>query len=153
MKTVIALLLAMASLVTAGSAEARVRFSGIMVITGNSGSLTCSYRSVGDTVVVRFLPAGVADNGADSWLTLTYDEYVNAYVLSGGSFGSTFQTVNQIEVGVSTANVASQVKFTSQIPATIDATTQTLWITGAIKAYYDSDPQCNVTFRLAATRF
>jgi hypothetical protein len=135
--------------VAATNAEAaRLRYWGGMVITAQAG--TCPN---GDEVGTKFATRFTTENTSlASTLSLFRGE--NAYNFRvNGRFTSAFKTAESVAIhdfGGDPGNVV-KVRFTSQSPVTVAATTNFINVTGQINGW-DEGPACTVTFRMSLTK-
>jgi hypothetical protein len=127
---------------------APVRWQGEFMITGSSG--TCDYDPTGDFGRARFRPGIGGDNGSWSAFSVINSRNAYSYRLNDGLFNTTFKTVDTMGVGDGFGPIDNvvKVKFDTQSPATIKATTNFIEITGQIKGY-DYMPQCVINFKMA----
>jgi hypothetical protein len=123
---------------------AQSRWMGDLVITAKSGSCP-DFDPVGDRYVVRFQPGGVGTNGASTFLNLHGRNWVMGYKKAAGRFNTAFQPVQTTMIGASIGTATSYIRFATQAPAAIAATTRFITVTGQIKGY-DYMPACVVTF-------
>lgn len=142
---------ALLSLCTTAQA-AKVRFEGGFVVTGKSG--TCSdYDPTGLRRYARFQPSNVGDNDNWSAFALFDQSYAESYQVSSGNFGRSYKTVIWRNVFADSwaGDHVVKVKFTSQSPKTILASTSFVEITGSI-VNFDQQNGCVVSFRMALTK-
>ncbi len=134
----------------AGQAQSAPFFIGKMIFTAKSG--TCDWDPVGNRTHVRFAPANVGDNGTDSSLSM-FDDWGGAGLsLLGGSFNTTLQSVRYYDVWIGAyEQTGAKVKFSSQTPATIAATTPLVNVTGQIQGVIGGQ-LCTVNFRMSLVR-
>jgi hypothetical protein len=145
------LLLALLAFATvlAGSADARTRYTGSLVVTGKSG--TCSYDPVGDRWLARFQPSDLGDNGTESSLSLFWaDGALNFQV--AGRFTNAFKPAEAFAIFDfgDELDVQPRVRFSKQTPAKLSTTTPFIDIVGQIRGFNYMEA-CTVTFRLSVT--
>ena len=148
-KSMKALYIAAASLALMLSPAHAVQWIGGASIVAQAG--TCPFgNAVGDRFFVRFRPSGLG-NDANSNLNFFDDSFAQGHRLNNGRFTTTFKRVTATSIGGgSGSNTDTFVRFTSQNPATLTATTPFINIVGQIRGY-DFQPNCTVTFRAAVT--
>ncbi len=127
---------------------ARLRYWGGFVITAQSG--TCpNGNEVNTRTAVRF-----TTESATAASTLSLFRAENAYNFRvNGRFTSTYKTAETIAIhdfGGTPPNTV-KVRFTSQSPAAIAATTNFINVTGQISGW-DEGPACVVTFRMSLAK-
>jgi len=153
MKKPLTITIGVLALLTAASEAQAVqhRFIGGAVITGKSG--TCpDYDPTGDRFHVRFRPSGLGTNGSNSGLSLFQLEGAINFRVSG-RFNTTAKLATTTYIysfGDVNPNAVT-VKFTSQVPTTLDTTTQYINAAGVITGY-DYMPLCTVTFTMSVTK-
>jgi hypothetical protein len=127
---------------------ARLRYWGGMVITAQSG--TCPN---GNEVGVKFATRFTTES-ASLASTLSLFRGENAYNFRvNGRFTSAYKVAEAVAIhdfGGDPGN-AVKVRFSSQSPATIAATTNFINVTGQISGW-DEGPACTVTFRMSLTK-
>lgn len=145
--------LSLAALLAAPAAEARERFVGSWQIFFKSG--TCpDYDPVGDRGQARYRPpiAGT-DNGSDTLIGLFYGDGARGLRVTGAVnigaasvFKNTF-SVNVFEGGDVVGPPTQQIRYISQVPASLTATTAAITIVAEINNY-DWQTGCKVRIRL-----
>ena len=142
-------MLILAALSTSQIAEAaQSRWQGEIAITGKSG--TCpDYDPVGTFGRVRFRPGIGGDNGSNSMFSVFSSRGAASYFLSNHMFDATFRTVSTMVVGDGFSAVTNvvKVKFGSQKPDVILATTDFMNVRGQISGF-DFMPLCTVNFKM-----
>lgn len=134
----------------AAVAEAAPVFVGRLIVTAQTG--TCSGNSIGFHHKVRFVPANVGDNGANSSIARFDDWYAVALTLVGASFDSTLRSVKAVDVWAGSSSISGvRIAFTEQSPTVITATTDSVEVTGKIKGLYGGS-SCTATFQMSVVR-
>lgn len=128
------------------SLSAQSRWMGDFVVTGKSGSCP-DYDPTGERYIVRFQPGGVGANPAFTFLNLHGRNWVMGYKKATGKFNTVFQPVQTTMIGASIGTATSYIRFATQAPATIAATTRFITVTGQIRGY-DYMPACVVAFSM-----
>lgn len=131
-------------------ATAQVRFEGFATITGFAG--TCAdYDPTGDEFVVRYRPGGLTGNPANSGLSFFSPTGAYNYMPNGG-FSGNFKPVTENEIfDYHGTQPDSQVRFTSQTPANVNATTSFINVSGQIENF-DFMAGCRVRFIMSVAK-
>jgi len=125
------------------------------VLTSSTNCPTGSLdQHVNKVFTVRFLPAGVATNGANSSLSIINQHYAQGYTRMG-SFTSALQTVTAQTIArfPGPSGYPVKVAFTKQTPATIDATTPMISLTIKVTGFTGFPSNQNCTAVINATVF
>ena len=129
-------------------AQAKTHYEGTLVVIATAG--TCAdYDPIGERLLVRFQPAGVGGNPTSTGFTFMWGNGGYGATVAG-PITSKYKTAvltTLFDYGDSTGS--TQIRFTSQKPATIATTTPWVEATGNITDF-DGMPGCTVTFHLAA---
>ncbi len=137
------------AVLSAGQVLAEPRFEGVAMVTGFTG--TCAdYDPTGSTFVARYRPAGVGDNPSNSGLSLFFPAGAYNYVPTGKFTGSFKPVVNTVIFDFAGTPPGSKVRFTSQEPATVTATTPFIQIKSEI-TNFDEMPGCVARSNIAVT--
>ncbi len=149
MKAAFSFVLIATAIFTAGSAEAAPRYDGALVVFAKSG--TCpDYNPVGEQMFVRFRPGGIGDNPANTGFTFKWGN--GGYSLTvPGAITNSFKTGTLTSMFDYAGTGLADIKFSSQIPATILTTTQWVYAVGSITDF-DGMVGCTVTFRMSAVK-
>ena len=138
-------------------------FIGRIVFTGSSGAACIPVNPVGERQTIRFMPAGIDNNGVNSIFTLYWrsggqqdkPRSATSYTLASNSFDGTPRPVKGVifENGpknfVNTPVIA--VTSVTQNNASLDATTQFVSASGEIQNWQD-ELGCTVSFTAAFTK-
>lgn len=144
---------ALAALVLAMAAEpaaAKLTWRGNMCITAISAACPA-----GDWVLtcydLAFRPPNVSDNGTQTLFAFGDTRFRYGLRLASGSLvGTTYKAVTQTSIttfAFSPPNTT--MRFTTQTPATITATTPNIYMVGNMNNV-DGTPNCNLAFRASA---
>lgn len=130
-------------------ANAEVRFLGTTVTTT---ATNCAYTEPGDGRVSAFRPPAVAGNPNSGGLTMLTSQGGYTIEFPGPLAAlNTFQSVSTVEQGAFGFDVyTTRIKFNVRTPATITATTKTIYLEGTIEEPFGekfSPGLCVVTFR------
>lgn len=159
MKTIFAALLTMATVSSAAYAQepvernatTLVKWRGNMTFTSRgAGCSPSSWNPVTDHAIIRFMPSGLGTNGTRSYLTIFYPQYAMGFGLLG-RFTSAYKQVDAMDIGGGISSYRPRVRFATQVPAVLTASTQQLTITGQISGFY-YEPNCVINFTAAMLR-
>ncbi len=150
MKKVVLTMAALA--VSAGGAIAQtVEFRGAACITSVNAACTPFGWTVGDCLLMRFSPRSLGTNGPATELSLFGQSFSDNYSLATGNpVGTVFQPVIGIHVGRTGYSFSSNMRFTSQSPAPLLASSKSVTLAGNLTNFDDSTG-CTVGFRATGT--
>ncbi len=147
-KLLLAAVLSAATFTGVSQAQAEiVQFMGRLIVTGIAG--TCPNDPTGQRLTARWKPAGIGDNGdLSNFATFRVTQAV-AYRRTG-PFDGTLRNVQSMTVtgDFGPLDYVAKISFNTISPATIDATTKFVNVTGKIKGF-DFMPDCTASFRFA----
>lgn len=132
-----------------GNATTRVKWQGGITWLSRVG--TCSsWNPVNEHAIARFRPSDLGTNGSYSNLTVFYSTYALGFRVLG-RFTSAYKTVDAQDIGSGMGTWQPKVRFVTQVPATLTATTKQLVVTGQIQGF-DYTPTCTVNFSMVLQR-
>ena len=130
---------------------AEVDFRGAFCVLTTTAQCTAVGWAPGCNVNMRFSPRLLADNGAQTRLSI-FDGFLSAnYTMASGSpYGNVLQPVAGTRIGRGISTFAAQWKITSQQPppSAITANSPSVTFRGSI-ANYDNIVGCTITFKAA----
>lgn len=138
--------------ISAASA-ARVEFVGAMnILTVTAVCTTQQETAVNQIYHMRYNPPNLGVVDPRTSLSLHEQGGSQNYTLASGSLiGATFQTVAGTGIYRQAFTYTTTMRITSQAPATLTTTTNSVTLTGNINNF-DSVAGCNVQFRAAGVR-
>ncbi len=148
------------SFLNASAADARVEFRGGGTVYGFDGCEEFGWEGA-ETVVARFRPSGLPGNGANTFLTMFWNNFPYAMGLAtrGGPFTSSFQEVDGAGIGGQARLLDnrgqgrrfSELRVTRQQPGTITAETENVRLEGVIR-HFDGLRGCTARFEFLMRR-
>jgi hypothetical protein len=139
-----------ASQIPAVAQSSRVLWKGGITWTGKSAGCVNAWTFLNEHAIARFRPSGLGTNGTNSTFSIFYSSYAAGYRVPG-RFDNTLKQGEALDVGGGMGTWPVRVRFTSQVPAVISASTPQITINGQIVGF-DYTPGCTATFRMALLR-
>jgi hypothetical protein len=140
-----AVLASVVCLASSPSLAANVQFFGRFHFT--AGNATCvAISDIQDPLFMRFAPPNLGTNGPQTRLTTIGRQTGDNWTLASGSLaGTTYKTVTATGMGFSAGQIVTKMRITSQVPATLTATTPSVILKGNVQNYA-GDTGCTIGF-------
>ena len=136
---------------SAPAVAAQVEWRGAVCVTTANAVCLADGWTVGLCMTLRFLPPNVGDNGPRTRLNFGGEFGASQYTLDSGTLlGATFKPVRETVAGRGGFQTTTPMRFSSLLPATITATTNTTSFAAIIEDT-DGTPGCTLGVRGAAT--
>ena len=144
----------LAIIAAAPAANARERFEGHFQIISKTGSCP-NFNPVGERAFANYRPANIADNGPDTRLGIFFQNGARGFRVAGRvnvGANAAFKNVFGVIVFDGPDVVpGQQMRFISQDPPVVNATTRVIVIVGEIRRF-EFMPNCTVRFQLTVQK-
>jgi hypothetical protein len=132
--------------------SANVEFRGYVCLLTVTPACTVEGWSAGNCGAFRYRPPNLGDNGPQTRFSYFDGLFAENYTLQTGSLiGTVFRTVQGTGVGSGGWTFTATMRFTSQTPAALAATSPTVTLQGNIRTF-DGIAGCDVSLRASGPR-
>lgn len=142
---------AILSLSATASVSQNVRYIGSFCLTSVTPGCASEGWAVGNCTTFHLKPPNIGSNGPETKMSVFFPVFALNYSLSSGTLvGTTYKTTTSTAIGLNATSFPADVRFVTQSPATLTATTKFISINGNIKDFDDPLFNCDVGFRASA---